>query len=199
MNQAEQLAQYINTLADFAFQEEVTSGYDHMGAIIVDAGLQAGIRYETAVLPRINKILATYPDAKTTSEFQRILMIEGATNLLNWSLDRKVNTIVDVTLFFIAEQIETDEELRSWLLHPENIDRLKQIKGIGNKTADYFKILVGIPTSAIDRHLYSFMADAGIYVNQYDAAQQIIRDTAVLLTIDERTLDYSIWKYKAGI
>ena len=76
--------------------------------------------------------------------------------------------------------------------------KLKQIKGVGNKTADYFKILAGIPTSAIDRHLFTFLARAGIQVSQYAVAQAVIRETAVLLEVDERTLDYSIWKYMAG-
>lgn len=98
----------------------------------------------------------------------------------------------------MAEQLETVADLRAWLLKPQNIQRLKEIKGIGPKTADYFKILTGIPTSAIDRHLYNFLAQAGVEVSGYDEAQQVIRETAVLLDIDERTLDYSIWSYMAG-
>jgi thermostable 8-oxoguanine DNA glycosylase len=106
-----------------------------------------------------------------------------------------MNTLVDLVQFFVAEGIETADELRGWLIKPGNVERLKGIKGIGNKTADYFKILTGIPTSAIDRHLYSFMAQAGVEVSGYEEAQGIIRETAVWLGTDERTLDYSIWTY----
>lgn len=198
MEQAKKLVHFIETLPNFEIQTDVAIGYDHMGAIIVDAGLQAGIRYETAVKPRVNHILQTYPNDKTTSAFQRILMIEGAPNLLNWKVDRKINTIVDVVQFFISEKIETAADLRQWLTEPINTYRLKEIKGIGNKTADYFKILAGISTSAIDRHIYNFLSQAGITINGYTDAQQIIKETAHLLNISERALDYSIWAHMAN-
>ena len=198
MKEAELLTHYIETLPDFNMQEDVATGYDHMGAILVDAVLQAGIRYDTVVWPRVEAVLAAYPDAKTTSEFQRVLMITGAPNLLDWSLDRKINTLVDTTQFFVAENIETVDDLRAWLLNPDDIQRLKEIHGIGPKPADYFKILTGIPTSAIDRHLYNFLAQAGVEVNGYDEAQRVIRQTAELLNINERTLDYSIWSYMSA-
>ena len=98
---------------------------------------------------------------------------------------------------FSEQRVETVDDLRAWLVDAGNIQRLKRIKGIGDKTADYFKILTGIPTSAIDRHLYKFLAQAGVEVNSYAQAQQVIRETAALLNIDERTLDYSIWAYMA--
>ena len=125
-------------------------------------------------------------------------MIVGATHLLDWSLDRKINTLVDVVQFFVAEEIETVDDLRAWLVVAENSERLKAIKGIGDKTVDYFKILAGIPTSAIDRHLYNFLAQAGVEVSSYEEAQEVIRETAALLAVDERTLDYRIWSYMAG-
>lgn len=198
MQKAQLLKIYIETHPDFEFVEEVMTGYDHMGALLVEGVLQAGIRYETVVAPRVTLVLERYPEARTTSAFQRVLMIEGALALLNWRLDRKINTLVDVTQFFVSEGIETVDELRRWLIEPGNMERLKGIKGIGNKTADYFKILTGIPTSAIDRHLYKFMAQAGVAVRGYEEAQEVIRETAVLLGTDERTLDYSIWSYMAG-
>lgn len=198
MEKAKLLSHYIETHPDFDFVEDVTTGYDHMGALLVDAVLQAGIRYETVVVPRVERVLENYPQAKMTTEFQRVLMIEGVLKLLNWKLDRKMNTLVDITQFFVAERLETVDDLRAWLIEAENIQRLKEIKGIGNKTADYFKILTGISTSAIDVHLYNFLAQAGVEVSGYEEAQQVIRETAVLLDIDERTLDYSIWSYMAG-
>jgi len=198
MNRAKQLQHYIENLSDFEFQLDVTSGYDHMGAILVDAGLQAGIKYETAVVPRVNRLLEDYPEAKTTSAFQRILMVVGAHTLLDWKGEKKVNTIVDTTLFFVTEGLETVDDLRAWLGEPENLQRLKGIKGIGDKTADYFKILTGISTSAIDRHLYTFFERAGVKVGDYDDAKLLMGETAVLLGRDERTLDYSIWKYMSG-
>ncbi|MFN2278860.1 MAG: hypothetical protein ACK2UR_14705, partial [Candidatus Promineifilaceae bacterium] len=108
--------------------------------------------------------------------------------------------------FFVAEGVETVDELRAWLLDAANMPRLRGIKGIGPKTADYLKSLAGISTSMVDVHIYRFLALAGVEVKGYDDAQEVIRATAVLLntragssrSIDERTLDYSIWTYMAG-
>jgi hypothetical protein len=206
VNQAQQLAHYIASLLDFEIIEDPAAGGDHMGAVLAEAALQGGIRYETVVRPRVEALLAAYPGAKTTSEFQRILMIEGAAALLKWRPDRKIETLVDLTRFFVAEGVETVDELRDWLLAAENIPRLRGIKGIGPKTADYLKSLAGISTSMVDVHIYRFLALAGVEVKGYDDAQEVIRATAVLLntragssrSIDERTLDYSIWTYMAG-
>ena len=102
MGNANTLSHYIETLLDFEILEDVATGYDHMGALIVDSVLQAGINYKTVVVPRVERVLTAYPeDAKTTSGFERVLMLEGATNLLDWSLDRKMNTLVDVTRFVV--------------------------------------------------------------------------------------------------
>ena len=88
MNQAQQLARYIASLPDFEIIEDPAVASDHMGAVLVEAALQGGIRYETVVRPRVEALLAAYPGAKTTSEFQRILMIEGSAELLKWRPDR---------------------------------------------------------------------------------------------------------------
>lgn len=178
-------------------QEDGAVGYEHMGAVLTEAVLQAGIKYDTVVAPRVQDVLARYPEARTTSGFARVLMLEGAPRLLNWKLDRKMRTLADVTLFLLGEQVETVEELRAWVSAPANVARLKRIKGIGPKSADYFKILCGISTSAIDVHLYRFLAQAGVAVKGYDEAQAVIRETAVLLGVEERVLDYSIWVYMA--
>jgi len=206
VNQAQQLAHYIASLPDFEIIEDPAAGGDHMGAVLAEAALQGGIRYETVVRPRVEALLAAYPGAKTTSEFQRILMIEGAAALLKWRPDRKIETLVDLTRFFVAEGVETVDELRAWLLDEATMPRLRGIKGIGPKTADYLKSLAGISTSMVDVHIYRFLALAGVEVKGYDDAQEVIRATAVLLntragssrSIDERTLDYSIWTYMAG-
>lgn len=139
------LRDYIMALDEFTLLEEVPSGHDHMGALLVDAALQAGIRYETVVRPRVAAILQGHPEAKTTSAFQRVLMIEGAANLLKWRLGRKINTLVDLTQFLVAERVETIDDLRAWLHEGGKVARLKQIKGTGDKTADLLKMKPASP------------------------------------------------------
>lgn len=66
-SEAQTIVQYIRSLSGF---ELVPPGYpyNHMGATITDAILQAGQNWRTVVKPRIEKV-KQYPTAKTTSGF----------------------------------------------------------------------------------------------------------------------------------
>ena len=97
----------------------------------------------------------------------------------------------------MAEGIETGGNITRWLGEPGNVERLKQLRGIGNKTADYFKILVGLSTSAVDIRLFRFLALAGINTSDYMEAQAIINQAADSLNSDRALFDHLIWKYMA--
>jgi thermostable 8-oxoguanine DNA glycosylase len=73
--------------------------------------------------------------------------------------------------------------------------KLRSVKGIGPKTIDYFKILVGVSTSAIDRHLLNFLALAGLLPCGYREAQTVINAAADILSIDRAYFDHSIWQF----
>jgi hypothetical protein len=47
------LVTYINSLEHFEFSGSKGPVYDHMGAIIADSILQAGLNYENVVFPRV--------------------------------------------------------------------------------------------------------------------------------------------------
>ena len=188
------LTSYIKNLNDFVVSGFIEGNYNHIGATITDAILQAGLRYETVVRPRVDKI-KKYPEAKTTTGFSNFFKKEGLDKLLNWTNREKLSRIENVTEFFIKEQIETQEDLKKWLSADDNVERLKELRGIGDKTVDYFKILVGIPASAIDRHLMNFLRQAGVEAGGYHEAKEIIDGAADNLNIDRSKFDYSIWKY----
>lgn len=194
-DKAIRLAQYIGSLDNFELMTEFGARYDHMGATISEAGLQRAINYKTVVRPRTKSILARYPDAKTTSDFQRLLEEVGPGDLLSWKGLEKINTIVDVTSLFVAEGVETVSELHTWLLQEGNLERLRQVKGIGPKTADLFKKMAGIPSSVIDRHVYNFLARAGVPASSYHEAQETVNAAADLLEVSYSALDDGIWKY----
>jgi endonuclease III len=191
------LIKYIKSLKDFNIvKPDIPVPYNHMGATITDAMLQAGTTWDTVVKPRIKKLL-NYSEAKTTTGFLKLLEREGIKRLLSWDDDEKPTRILKVVCFFETEKIETETDLKTWLENDDNIEKLKKLRGIGNKTADYFKILVGISTSAIDRHLIEFLKQAGIdiSINNYWEAQKIINKAAEKMEIDKSLLDHSIWKY----
>ncbi len=192
--QAYNLVDYIKKLTDFTVVSNMDDNYNHMGATITDAVLQAGITYETVVKPRVKHLMNKYPSAKTTHEFWLLLQEISPVSLLNFN-GIKGQRILEVTKFFDEHNIQTEENLHWWLSNNQNAEKLLSIKGIGDKTVDYFKILVGIKTSAIDRHLYGFLGKAGIKSSDYSTAQKIVNDAADILKVDKALFDHSIWKY----
>jgi hypothetical protein len=116
--------------------------YQNMGAIIIEAILQAGMNYERAVKPRVTKFLRDYPELKDTSGFMTLIKRGDFENVINWKGD-KVDRIIQLTEFLITEGVETEKDFSIWLTNDQNISRLKNIKGIKDKTVDYIKILCG--------------------------------------------------------
>ena len=191
-DKAKTLVKYVNTLPDFQI---VDPGYpyNHVGATITDAMLQAGINYERVVRPRVD-LVHKNPQAKTTSGFLKLLESSDPHSLLNWK-GEKPNRILKVTKLFISENIETEQQLKLWLTEEKNVQKLRNVKGVGDKTLDYFKMLSGMHTSAIDRHLRNFLNLAGIQVKSYLEAQEVINRAATQLNVKESRFDHSIWKY----
>jgi hypothetical protein len=189
------LVSYIKSLPDFQLvKPEIPVPYGHMGATITDGMLQAGTTWKTVVKPRIERLLK-YPEAKRVTGFSELLNKEGASKLLNWKDPEKPSRIIEVIKLFLKEKIETEEDLRSWIQKDDNTLKLKKLRGIGNKTVDYFKILCGISTPAIDRHLIGFIKRAGIKADSYFEAREILSKTAEQMGIESSLLDHSIWKY----
>ncbi len=190
---AEILAQYVRSLPEFVFYKTIDGNYNHIGATVADAILQANMRYTTHVKPRVNKILSTYPEARTTSAVMSILQNISATEFLSWRGVDRAERFTQVLRLFASETIETEKELQNWLNDDSNLSKLRSIKGVGPKTVDYFKILTGVSTSAIDRHLLNFLSLAGLTPCGYSDAQNIINSTSDLLAVDRAYFDHSIW------
>ena len=189
------LANFIQSLPDFTMTEPTYTHYDHMGAVITEGILQAGIKYETVVRSRVENLRQTWPQARTTSAFQALMQQEGLATLINWQGQRKLNTIQTLTQLFVDESVETEADLRDWLGIIANRERLAQINGIGPKTIDYLQLLVGIPTIAVDVHLFRFLEMAGLPTRDYDQAHQLFTQTAAVLGWETAVLDHSIWQY----
>mgnify|MGYP001078533753 CR=1 FL=1 len=169
--------------------------YGHMGATICDAMLQAGLHWESVVKPRVEKIKNNYPEAAVTSGFLQLIRRHGAKVLVDFQDEEKPMRIRLITEFFYRMGIETENDLKKWLRQAGNETKLKQQRGVGDKTCDYFKLLVGIPTAAVDRHMTNFLRLAGIESSGYNEALEILHETADLMNLNRTVLDHSIWKY----
>lgn len=195
LSDPEKLAHYVRSLPGFEFYETIDGNYDHIGAAVADAVLQANNKYKTHVKPRVNRILSRYPEARTTSAVLHLLESIAVTEFLDWRGEDRAERFSRVLDLFAAEGIEVEAELREWLSRESNLLKLRSIKGIGPKTVDYFKILVGVSTNAIDRHLLNFIGLAGLAPCGYLNAQAIINATADILLIDRAYFDHSIWQF----
>lgn len=127
------LVQYIASLEQFTYVNYADGNYNHMGATICDAILQAGTKYDTVVRPRIARIRKLYPEATTTSAFLRLLREEGEKKVLDWRDDEKPNRVVGLTEFLIGEGIETEAALSPWLEADENPSLLLHVRAYGRR------------------------------------------------------------------
>lgn len=192
---SERLADYVRSLPDFEHFKTIDGHYDHIGAIAADAILQANMRYATHVRPRVRRILKQYPDARTTSAVRSVLESIPASEFLGWKGKDRIERFCEILELLDAEDIETEADFRAWLSYDKNLPKLHSIKGIGPKTLDYMKILVGHSTVAIDRHLLHFLKNAGLNVSSYIDAQTTINEAADILAVDRAHFDHSIWQY----
>ena len=190
------LKEYIDSIDDFCFVEPAPCPYkNHVGALFTDTILQAGVNYRHVVWPRVLHILETFPYANTVSAFWEVLEDFGTANVLHWSNEEKSQRMNDLVAFCINNQIETTNHLVDFLMDDTHVDLLKQIHGIGNKTCDYLKRLLGFDIVAVDRHIRSFISDAEIFCDDYFVIKEVVEFAADIMDRTRRELDYSIWSY----
>jgi hypothetical protein len=196
---ARRLAQHIQALTDFAYCD-VDPPYGHIGATIADSVLQANNKYDTHVTPRIQRILKQWPNTKTVTALLDLLKSIPAVTFLNWKGKDRAEHFTSVLLLLKCEHVETESDLQTWLTDDASLKKLLAINGVGPKTVDYLKIMVGLQSIAIDRRLLKFFGIAGISINpgDYKTASDILKSTADLLSVRQADLDHSIWRYMGG-
>ncbi len=192
---ARRLVDYLRGLEAFSVISSIGGSYGHMGATITDAILQAGTRYATVVWPRVREVKEAHPEAATTSDFWNLLEKEGVKRVLRWQDDEKPNRVVALTRFLLNEGVETETDLAAWLREEANIPRLLELRGIGPKTVDYLKILVGLQTVAVDRYVFRLLAEAGVAAGSYQEAKEILNFAADAMGVERSLLDHSVWLY----
>ena len=192
---AKVLADFVANLPRFAYEPRNHACYAHMGATICDSILQAGLNYRTVVAPRVRAVLRRWPSANTTTSFWRMLRRFDIRSVIDWRNAEKPRRILELTEFCLERGLETETCLQSWLLDDANADSLRTVRGVGPKTVDYLKMLVGLPAVAVDRHLRTFVSWAGLSLSDYDAISAVVSQAADLLGVHRGSLDHAIWSY----
>ncbi|WP_417788704.1 hypothetical protein [Terasakiella pusilla] len=199
------ILQAARLIANYAIEEGAQSEqhspratYYHMGAVLADSILQAGLNYKSVVRPRVQKILRSFPDRDKTSDLLNIVNQNGVSKLLNWQHHQKIERFEQLVLFLHQHNIETVQELRAHLRKAEFCDDLQSVNGIGPKTVDYMACLVGIDSIAVDRHIRNFAQKVGIDANDYVFLRNVFSYAADLLAISRRDFDAWIWRKESS-
>ncbi len=195
-SEAQRLADYVQLLGINCNLQFRT--YGHMGATLADAVLQAGLNYRRVVAPRIERILGCFPEAKRTTGALQLVNCIGVHEFLRWRDPAKPDRFMRLLRLFKDEAIETEEDVRAWLVHHENCSTVAALHGIGPKTIDYLQILVGHDSVAVDRHVRKFVKAAGITLGSYDEIRIVVCATAKILAVASSSLDAAIWGYMSG-
>lgn len=198
-NYADSLIEFINFLnIDFPNQSE-PSPYNNLGATIADAVLQSGLNYKIVVKPRIDRILKNYYEYTTLEDVINLIDRIGISDYLNWKISAKTFRYMSIIELLNNYDLQTESLLKKWLLNESNVSKLLQIYGVGNKTVDYLKLLLGIPSIPIDRHLFKFAKLANINVTDYADTKQIYITASDKLNVKHNTLDKAIWNFMCSL
>lgn len=167
---------------------------NHLGAVLADAILQAGLNYTSVVKPRVLKILSEYSDYNTSSSLKLIINNRKTDSFLNWSHPEKINRFEGLVHFLYKNDIEDVNELRVNLASEKFCRDLQCLNGIGPKTVDYMACLVGMDSIAVDRHVRTFAKKVGIENNNYEFLKASFCCAADLLSVPRREFDSWLWR-----
>lgn len=194
---AEKLLAYLETNGlDGSVQ--VTRGWDHLGAVIVDAVLQRRQRYKATVEPRVRELIAAWPDAETASGFRARINGGELGTVIRWKSADRLQQIDEILGVFEAENINTVSDLRNRLAPSSGRDdlrsALRRVKHVGPKTLDYFDILTGSYAAvAIDVRIRRVAAKAGITNHAYAHLSAVIHEAAAKRGWRPGDLDAALW------
>jgi hypothetical protein len=166
---------------------------EHLGAVLADAVLQAGVNYRTVVRVRIERILAQFPEAAKLGGLTTLVERGEAAHFLLWNHQAKIARFVSVVELLAGAGVETTDNLKRWLPDAEAKASMLALHGIGPKTFDYLCCLVGIDCIPVDRHIKTFAIEAGVVATDYDTLKLVMSFAADLLEVSRRDFDAWIW------
>jgi hypothetical protein len=178
-------------------QKVLRATCEHLGAVLADSVLQAGLNYTTVVRPRVLAILRTYPKHDSVSTLFELIQERKSGEFLNWRHHEKVTRFEKLVTFLKGRGIENVQDLRDNLSREQFRNALQTIRGIGPKTVDYMACLVGIDSIAVDRHVRTFAKNVGVENDDYHFLQRSFCCAADLLTLPRREFDAWLWRRAA--
>lgn len=193
------LIKFIENNPDFNIIKSNICFYNnHLGAVLADIILQAGLNYKTVVFPRVLNIYKNYESAHDLNGLVNVLKQTNISEFLQWKNEIKISRFKSVIEYLLENRISDSYDLSIHLQNPTYANEFLNIQGIGNKTLDYFLKLMNVETIAVDRHIINFLVKANIEFVNYNSAKKIVEYTADILDISRRDMDYSIWNFMSN-
>jgi len=167
---------------------------EHLGAVLADSILQAGLNYTTVVRPRVLAILQAHPNRDTISSLVSLIQDREVGAFLNWRHFEKMSRFEALVLFLQGRGVEDVQDLRLALASAEFCEAIQTVSGIGPKTVDYMACLVGIDSIAVDRHVRAFARAVGVKNDDYHFLRKSFCCAADLLSLPRREFDAWLWR-----
>ena len=173
-------------------------GWNHIGAIVADAVLQRRHNYERVVHPRVKHLMAEWPDAATTSGLVKRLESDDLATSLQWTGERRLTEFREIVKELQLFKIETVSDFAHALSEPERRGELRSaldnVRYVGQKTLDYFDLLVGLQNTAVDYRIHRVFAAAGLDNMSNIAIKQVIIKAADVKHWNLTDFDAALWK-----
>ncbi|MFF3411607.1 hypothetical protein ACFYW8_36635 [Streptomyces sp. NPDC002742] len=129
--------------------------------------------------------------------FQARIATEDLADAMNFNAQSRVATAHAITGLLVARAVDTRDDLHAWLDHQDHRAALRTVKGVGPKSVDYIGNLVGRSQVAVDVHLRSFAADAGVANLRYEELRAAYEEAAALLGHEPGGLEHAVWRFKS--
>lgn len=167
----------------------------HIGALLADVTLQAGMNYQYVVRPRVTRILRKYPSGSTIRKLLTLVKRVSVRQLLNWNNKRKLRVFAELLGTCHRNNIDSVQDLALWVDDPCARPVFLAVNGMGDKSFDYLRMLCGHAVFPIDRHMRYLLQLAGVgeCVRRYHEAQRLLVGACERLQLDPRNTEVALW------
>jgi hypothetical protein len=198
MNQAHvhAVAEYLQFLRP-AFPESARPSrvYDHLGALLADLSLQAGVNYDHVVRPRVNSILVRFPTTSALTGLRTAIGEIGVEEYLQWRGQEKIGLFQSLLALMSRNGHETVEDLSLWCVCGRTKAVLLSLPRFGPKSFDYLRLLCGVESIPLDRHIVRFLQLAGLdcLSMEYTEMQEILLAACRHISLEPYKAERGLW------
>jgi len=173
-------------------------GYPNPVLVLMDAVLSINRKYDAFVVPRIRGFSEQYPEVTTLRRLKILIDAHGHRSfdvVWNYNHPDRVRILDELTCHFLelqrAQGIDGEmETMQSWARTGNNLP----VSGIGFRTTQYLRMMLGTSTVKPDVHIQRAVRDAVGRSLPDRTIVQVVEAAARRLKVEATSLDHAIWK-----